>query len=278
MRAIEFKNTTGLTLEGGPVTVFSQGSYVGEAMLETTQPNDQRLVAYAVELGVRVTGSIESTQGMLVAIVISEGIARTTVQHLQRTTYTVQSKSAKEEVLYIEHPRAGYEWKLREAAALVETTESTYRLKYTLPAQKTSAFVVEEVAQLTEAMHLHQASHQQLLQLINTDFLTASAKKVLQDAVLQRQQLQSLETRIKNMNTRQSQVTEQQKRIRENLQALADRASEKELRDRYVKGLTQQEDELEKLQLEVQTLQKQLDEGRQRLQQTLTLLNVEVNR
>src|SRR5262249_48916854 len=34
MRCVEFKNTTGLTLEGGPVTVLEGGSYVGEAMLE----------------------------------------------------------------------------------------------------------------------------------------------------------------------------------------------------------------------------------------------------
>ena len=37
MRAVEFKNTTGLTLEGGPLTVLEGGSYVGEAMLDTHQ-------------------------------------------------------------------------------------------------------------------------------------------------------------------------------------------------------------------------------------------------
>src|SRR5262249_35644265 len=48
MRCVEFKNTTGLTLEGGPVTVLEAGSYVGEAMLETMKPAEQRLVPYAV--------------------------------------------------------------------------------------------------------------------------------------------------------------------------------------------------------------------------------------
>ena len=52
MRCVEFKNTTGLTLEGGPVTVLEGGSYVGEAMLETIKPDEKRLVPYAVELGV----------------------------------------------------------------------------------------------------------------------------------------------------------------------------------------------------------------------------------
>lgn len=44
MRCVEFKNTTNLTLEGGPVTVLEAASYVGEAMLETTKPDERRLV------------------------------------------------------------------------------------------------------------------------------------------------------------------------------------------------------------------------------------------
>src|SRR5207249_1923670 len=44
MRCVEFKNTTGLTLEGGPVTVLEGGSYVGEAMMETSKPEEPRLI------------------------------------------------------------------------------------------------------------------------------------------------------------------------------------------------------------------------------------------
>src|SRR6185312_6851412 len=42
MRCVEFKNTTGLTLEGGPVTVLEDGAYVGEAMLDTLKPDEER--------------------------------------------------------------------------------------------------------------------------------------------------------------------------------------------------------------------------------------------
>src|SRR5439155_6247126 len=59
MRAVEFHNTTGLTLEGGPVTVLEGGSYVGEAMLETSKPDEKRLIPYAVELSVFVLDNAE---------------------------------------------------------------------------------------------------------------------------------------------------------------------------------------------------------------------------
>src|SRR5262249_56071784 len=54
MRCVEFKNTTALTLEGGPVTVLEGASYVGEAMLDTLKPDEQRLGPLAVELYVHV--------------------------------------------------------------------------------------------------------------------------------------------------------------------------------------------------------------------------------
>jgi len=42
-------------------------------------------------------------------------------------------------------------------------------------------------------------------------------------------------------------IDQDQKRIRENLQALGDRATEKELRERYVRTLQSQEDRLEEI-------------------------------
>ena len=55
MTALLFKNTTGLTLEGGPLTVLEEESYVGESMLETMKPEEERLVPHSVELSCLIT-------------------------------------------------------------------------------------------------------------------------------------------------------------------------------------------------------------------------------
>src|SRR5207249_4405097 len=81
MRCVEFKNTTGLTLEGGPVTVLEGGSYVGEAMLETTKPEEPRLIPYAVELAVKVLDNVDSHDGRVQRVVIRNQLL---------TTYRVQ--------------------------------------------------------------------------------------------------------------------------------------------------------------------------------------------
>ncbi len=54
MTAFRLKNRTGLTLEGGPVTVFEGDAYVGEAMLDNMRKDDERITPYSVELAVTV--------------------------------------------------------------------------------------------------------------------------------------------------------------------------------------------------------------------------------
>lgn len=70
IRCVEFENTTGVTLEGGPVTVLDAGSYVGEAILDTLKPTEKRLVGYAVELGVRVLDNIDSHNDRVTRVTI----------------------------------------------------------------------------------------------------------------------------------------------------------------------------------------------------------------
>ena len=51
---LHFKNTTGLHLMQGPLTVFDNNSYAGDARVGDLQPNETRLVSYAVDLGTEV--------------------------------------------------------------------------------------------------------------------------------------------------------------------------------------------------------------------------------
>lgn len=275
MRAVEFKNSTSLTLEGGPVTVFNEGSYAGEAMLETTMSNDLKLVPYAVELSVQITDSIQSERGVVSAIVITRGIATIKTSQVNRTRYTIQSKIAKEESLYIEHPRSDRQAELRDKTYLSETTENSFRFKLNLPAQQTTSFVVEEVSPISDQVNLQQAAQQQFVHLANQNLLPPSARQTILQILEQQKRLGQMQIAVQQTSQRETQYAEQQKRIRENLQSLSDRASEKELRDRYVKSLSQQEDELEALQIERSSLQKQIEQARQQLDQLLMGLQVD---
>ena len=51
---LKFKNTTGMHLMQGPITVFEGSSYAGDARVLDIQPKDERLISYAIDLGTEV--------------------------------------------------------------------------------------------------------------------------------------------------------------------------------------------------------------------------------
>ena len=55
MSALKIKNETGLTLDGGTITVTEGDLYLGETMLETTKPNEIKYLRFAIELGCNIS-------------------------------------------------------------------------------------------------------------------------------------------------------------------------------------------------------------------------------
>jgi hypothetical protein len=275
MRAVEFKNTTGLTLEGGPVTVLEGGSYVGEAMLDTLKPDEPRLVPYAVELGVTVLDNVDSFDEKVSRVVIRKGVLKTHYSHVQRTTYALNNKSATEQTVYLDHPRWGSDWKLIDTDAPHETTENYWRFRFSIPAKQVTTFRVQERRKLHQAVALADTDDQQLTFWLEQKYLDAKTEKVLRKAVEMRQQIAGIEGQIQQLEKERDTIHEEQKRIRDNLKALGDRSSEKELRERFVRTLNTQEDRLEEIAGEIKTRTAERDRGREQLDALLGSLEYE---
>ena len=82
-------------------------------------------------------------------------------------------------------------------------------------------------------------------------YLDAATEKVLRQAVELRQQVAGIDEQIQRLEKERDALHKEQQRIRENLLALGDRPSEKELRERFVRTLNTQEDRLEQLVKEI---------------------------
>jgi hypothetical protein len=251
MRCIEFKNTTGLTLEGGPVTVLEGGNYVGEAMLDTLRPDEQRLVPYAVDLGVHVLDNVSSHEDRVHRVTIRQGMLRTHCVLVRQTTYTIHNKSEYEQTLYLEHPREHREWELFDTPAPVEVTESWWRFRLALPPKQVTAFPVKQRHTQGKSFALADVTSQHLAYWQEQHYLDVRTEKMLHQMMELRQQSAALQEGIERLQHESQAIFKEQERIRGNLQALGDRPSEKELRDRLVRTLAAQEDRLEQITHEV---------------------------
>lgn len=272
IRCVEFENTTGLTLEGGPVTVLDSGSYVGEAMLDTMKPTENRLVGYAVELAVRVLDKVDSHSDRVTRVVIRNGTLRTHYAQVQKTTYTFSSKSEKEQVVYLDHPRDGREWNLFDTAKPHEITENYWRFRFALPANAATKFVVQQAQTLHQNWGLADLTDKQFAAWVSAKYLDGPTERGLRDVLAQRQQLARIENKLSKLNEERGQIHADQQRVRENLGALGDRASEKELRERFVATLGKQEDRLASMLAEEETLRADRDAARDGLNELLAKL------
>jgi len=269
MRCVEFKNTTGLTLEGGPVTVLEAGNYVGEAMLETVKPDDERLIPYAVELSVHVLDNIESHSEKVHRVVIRRGTLKTSYVHVQQTTYHLHNKSSDEQIVYLEHPRDGKEWKLFGPAEPKEVTENYWRFRFPIMPKEVTKYVIRQRQTLSQSFGLAQTNDEQLAFWLDQKYLDRRTADLVRDILAKRQEIGAIDAKIQAVEKEKTGIHNDQKRIRENLQSLSDRASEKDLRERFVRTLSLQEDRLEAIEKEIQSLIKQRDRMREEMDKQL---------
>ncbi len=249
IRCVEFHNTTGLTLEGGPLTVLDAGSYVGEAMLDTLKPTEERLVGYAVELAVRVTDSIDSRTTPVSRVVIQHGTLTTYSGQVQTTTYTFASKSDTEQVVYLDHPRPGG-WDLTDTPNPHETTENFWRFKFALPANKQTKFAVTCRNTYSQNWALANTSDDQFGMWVKAGYLDDKSAAAIKKVLAVRSTVAGHDETLRRLENERQKLHAEQTRIRENLTSLGDRTSEKDLRERYVRTLGKQEDRLEEIEKE----------------------------
>lgn len=277
IRCVEFENTTGLTLEGGPVTVIEQGSYVGEAMLDTMKPTEKRLVGYAVELAVRVLDNIDSHSDRVHKVTIREGYLWTHYAFVTKTTYTFSSKSDKEQVLYLDHPRVDSKRELIGTPAAHEITENYWRFRFPLPSNTATKFAVREWQTYQQSSRLMDINEKQLGAWISANYLDKATEKALRAALAQRQQLGRVEESLTRLKEERDKIHAEQERIRANLGALGDRSSEKALRERFVATLDKQEDRLARITDEEEKLRTDREATRERLNDLLAKLEYEAD-
>jgi hypothetical protein len=147
---LKLKNTSGLHLMQGPVTVFEGGSYAGDARVMDFQPNEEGLLSYAVDLGTELKPKISADSGRLTHVKAVKGILYTTTKVREKKTYTVKNRNPQDRLVLIEHPvRPGFQLVSKDKPA--ETARDVYRFELKVPAGQTAKEIVTEERDLTSS-------------------------------------------------------------------------------------------------------------------------------
>ena len=92
---LKFKNTTGMPLTQGPVTVFEGSVYAGDTRVLDLQPDEERLVSYAIDLGTEVSVKQGNNTSRITSVKAVKGIIYTHTLFRDRNASTTSATAAR---------------------------------------------------------------------------------------------------------------------------------------------------------------------------------------
>lgn len=237
--ASEISNTTGKTLDGGPITVFDNGAYAGEALVETVRAGDKRLVSYGVDLGTRITTAFHSGSKEVLEVHAANGVLRAKASTEETKTYTVRNVDAKPKTLIIEHPvRKDY---VLAGVTPIETTDKAYRFSVPLRPQAEERFVVREQRINEEVYYLTSATPDQIQYLLRNRSLSGSARAALEKVLALKSDIAAADARLRNLAAQIGELDKDQARLRANIQSLSAVSGQQQQVQRYAEDLAARE-------------------------------------
>jgi hypothetical protein len=262
LNGARLKNTSGKHLLAGPVTVLEGGTYAGDASIDNLPPTQERLISFGIDLQMLVDSTKNHQDDVVQTGKIVKGVLIVTRKHVFSQDYVAENKSDHDKTLIIEHPlRAG--WTLVDTDKPIETTDTLYRFKGTVAAGKASKLTVKEQVVDSEEVALLPTDPGTLEAYRQTGQIPQAVRDVLAKAISLKGAVADTQRQIQERQQRIAQITAEQARIRENMKTVAQNS---DYYNRLLKKLDEQETSIEKLQAEIQGLQKTLEKQQKELE------------
>jgi hypothetical protein len=267
---LRFKNTAGLHLMQGPITIFEGGAYAGDAVIRDLQPGEERLVSYAVDLGTEVNPVVSTESGRYLTLKAVKGILHATSKVKRTKTYQVKNRNEEERLVLVEHP-------VDNAFKLVgekprETASDFHRFEMKVPAGQKKDLVVTEERDEQHRFEVISEGDERIRWFISQPVASENVKKGLARAMDLRNELTRVTREQAEVQRQLNVLTEDQKRLRANIAATPSSAA---VYKKYLKKLDDQEELIEKLQANIEKLAAEVHAKKKAFDDFLTGFNAE---
>ncbi len=274
-RAVWITNTTGLTLDGGSVSVLEDDTFTGEGIFDPIRPGEKRLLSFATDLAVNASSHTGSETQRVSRVVINKGIMTQEIEDREKKTYTFRNDDATPRIVVVEHPaRSGYE--LKSEAKPAETTADWLRFRVEVAPKQTASLVVEEARPIKSQFMLTSISSDQVAYLVSQHSIDLTIQSGLQEVLSQKDAVAALQLQKSARAEETQKIFDDQQRLRENIKALRGTPEEKPLLQRYTGQLNDQENRLAALQTETAQLDNQINAANGKLNDTIQKLAFDV--
>ncbi len=249
--ALLLDNSTALTLEKGPVTVFKASTCLGEGMLPKTMKSGMReMVTYALETAVEVEMRGDSQAQPISRTTLVNGLFTMFYREALEHRYKLRNKAEKAYVMYLDVDKAGGDFKLVQPKAATEELPAHYRFKLELAAKGATEFAVRQEREVSAQVGILDQGVDQIRMHLQQKYLSQATRAFLEGIAAQLDQRAGVERELATYEQELARLTQEQATVRNNMSALRDSPEEKRLRDQFVARMSkalERSDQLEQL-------------------------------
>lgn len=250
LRAVWLENRSKLTLDSGSFSIFENGEFAGEGLLDPIHPGEKRLLSYAADQAVKVQYAGAGTN-TLRHLAMHDGVLVEQTSQVDENTYTVNNTADEKRAVVIEHAR-------RPNAVLdsdtkpEETTPTTYRFRIAVDPHQSVDLHVRERAMLSEQVRINPGEDRSRY-LFAVGKMAPSIEEKLRPLIEAETALSGLNTKIEKIGEKERTLAADEARDRENLTALKGNDAAK----RFVDELNRAEDALQDAHKQTDDLEQQ---------------------
>ncbi len=249
------KNMTDLTLESGSLTVIDGNAYAGEALMDRLKAKEQRLISFALDLGtnVRVRNNQDREPAKIIKVV--KGVFQVHYFQTSEKLYQITNQTNRPKVLYIEYPVQDG-WKLSEDSPKPDyITQRYYRFRVELKGMEEKELKISVRQGLSDNYQLTSLNKTDLSLFVSQKYINEETRAKLEKLIDLRIKIAEIENKINSFDDEVEKIEADQKRLRENIEALSKTPEAKTLIARYIAKAGEQETRLEDMDKERKTLE-----------------------
>ncbi len=243
------RNSSGLHLQGGPITVFAGGIYAGDALVSNLAPMEKRLIAYARDLEVVAIQNQPKSDENVVKISLRDGVLHFRKNLSRERSWSFKNKGDALKTVVLQVPDEG-DWKLADAKQLDEKTVGAQRLRFGIKPGDTT-FKAKWITQQEEEIAVFDTEAPSLDFYAQLGAVSPALKAKLVEIAAQKRRLSELAALRALKETSLKDIESDQTRIRGNMMPLDKNG---QLFKSYERKLGEQESRVESVRAEIKRL------------------------
>jgi hypothetical protein len=268
---LRLKNTTGMHLMQGPITVFENNTYAGDSRIMDLQKGEERLISYAVDLGTEVEPVAKHDSDRITLVKIVKGILQTTTKLRESKTYNVKNRSEQDRVVLIEHLYRP-DFKLVSKERPKERARDVYRFEVRVAAGKSGSEDIIEERDLLNQIAITNLDEQTIKLVFSSNATSKPVAEALKKSQDMKVKMGETQRELGLARQQLADFERDQVRIRANLKETPATA---EAYKKYLAKLDAQEGEIDKLTAKIKALQETENQQRKEYEGYLANLSVE---